>query len=105
MIDFGNLFIVLLALPAAAVGWVAGRIFTYWIDFKPVTWLIMLVSGFGAILPAFISWLFVEAISPASLLLPVSASVAGLGFGAVFGAWRTLDVGGWRTGSDGHRRA
>lgn len=97
MVDWGNFFIVLLALPAGFIGYLAGRFFTYWMDLRLVTWATILVFGLGVPIPAFISWLFVEAVSPASILLPITASLAGLCFGIALGAWQTSDRGGWRT--------
>ncbi|MEO1695058.1 MAG: hypothetical protein AAFR55_07460 [Pseudomonadota bacterium] len=96
MVDWGNAFIVLLALPTALVGYFIGRAVTYWIDIRWLTFLTIVFAGFTAILPAFLSWLLVEAISPVSLFLPLTAAVAGFFFGMMLGAWQTRDRGGWR---------
>ena len=100
MFDAGNLFVILLALPAFIVGVIAARAFTYWNDSRLVAWGVIVLSIMFASVPAFVSWYLVAHPSSATLMLPMTVPFAGFGFGAAIGAWRTLDAGGWSSRYD-----
>ena len=100
MFDAGNLFVVLLALPAFIVGVISARAFTYWTDSRFVAWSVIVAAILFASVPAFVSWFLLANPSAATLMLPMTAPFAGFGFGCAIGAWRTLDAGGWSSRYD-----
>lgn len=96
VLDMGNLWFVLFALPAGLVGYGVTRWATYWTDSSLASWWTFFVSLVVGLIGAFFSWVLLVSPSMGTMMLPVVAPFAGFGFGCAAGALMTIRAGGWR---------
>ncbi|MEL6311851.1 MAG: hypothetical protein AAFZ05_00960 [Pseudomonadota bacterium] len=76
------------------VGYVVVRLITYFADWRPLSWILLVAGLAGAGIMAAFSFATITDPSPATILLPGTLALTGAGIGAAVAGVRTLSAGG-----------
>ena len=76
------------------VGYLVIRLLTYLLDWRPLAWILTIGGVAGAIAAGLFAAALITEPSPATILLPYTLALAGVGVGAAVGGWRTIAAGG-----------